>query len=67
MSIADLKELLTEILDNLDEYEDNQEVDVYENTYWLNGAKYFLGISGYNGGYINLSSPLETEDEEEDY
>lgn len=67
MTVKELKDLLSSILDNLDNYDDNDEIRKETNTYFLNGAKYFLGISGYNGGYIDLSNIKIDEDEEEDY
>jgi len=67
MTVKELKELLEEKLELLNEFEDNQEIKMESNTYFLGGARYFLGISGYDGGYINLAH-LEEEilDEEED-
>ena len=68
MKIKDLKELLEEKLEILEQYDEDQEVKMVSNTYFLNGAREFLGIAGYNGGYINLEN-LEDEiitDEDED-
>lgn len=69
MKVRKLKELLEDILQTLENYEDEQEIKEVTNTYFLGNAKYFLGISGYDGGYINLSQLDENimdEDEEEE-
>ena len=65
MTVKELKDLLSSILDNLDNYDDNDEVKKETNTYFLKGTKYFLGIAGYNGGYIDLANIKIDEDEEE--
>ena len=65
MTVKELKDLLSSILDNLDNYDDNDEVKKETNTYFLQGTKYFLGIAGYNGGYIDLANIKIDEDEEE--
>ena len=67
MTVKELKDLLSSILDNLDDYDDNDDIKKETNTYFLNGAEYFLGISGYNGGYIDLANINIDKDEEEDY
>ena len=65
MTVKELKDLLSSILDNLDNYDDNDEVKKETNTYFLQGTKYFLGIAGYNGGYIDLANIKIDKDEEE--
>lgn len=66
MKVKELKDLLTSILNNLDDFDDNNEIRKETNTYFLN-AEYFLGISGYdNGGYIDLTNIEINEDEKED-
>lgn len=69
MTVRDLKELLEEKLEILEQYEDDDKIKMVTNTYFLGGASQFLGISGYNGGYISLSALEEyiDTDEEEDY
>jgi hypothetical protein len=56
MKVGELKELLNEWLDVLENYEESDNIQMESNTYFLGGARYFLGKSGYDGGYINLSS-----------
>lgn len=67
MTVKELKDLLSSILDNLDNYDDNDEIKKETNTYFLKGTEYFLGIAGYNGGYIDLANINIDKDEEEDY
>lgn len=70
MKVKDLKELLQNKLEVLEEYEDELEIKMVGNTYFLGGAPIFLGIAGYNGGYINLAYLEEQiitgEEDEED-
>lgn len=69
MTIKDLKELLEEKLEILEQYEDDDKIKMESNTYFLGGAHEFLGIAGYNGGYINLSCLEESiyNNDEEEY
>lgn len=66
MKVKELKDLLTSILDNLDDFDDSDKIRKETNTYFLDNAEYFLGISGYNGGYIDLTNIKIDKDEEED-
>ena len=66
MNVRELKELLQEKIDLLEGFDDNQEIKMESNTYFLGGARYFLGISGYDGGYINLAH-LEEQIEDEEF
>lgn len=63
MKVKELKETLKEALRVLKDYKPSQEVDMKSNTYFLQGARVFLGIAGYDGGYIDLDSPV-SEDED---
>ena len=56
MNVGELKELLNEWIQILEDYEEEDKIKMEGNTYWLRGAKYYLGVSGYNGGFVNLSS-----------
>lgn len=53
--VEEIKEILQNALDVLEQYEDNDEVELTGNTYFLHGARYFLGIAGSDGGYVSLS------------
>lgn len=67
MKVKELKDLLEEVLDSLEDYEDDQEIRLVSNTYFLGHANYFLGISGYDGGYLNLRDIRVDDDEDDDY
>lgn len=60
MKVKELKEMLQEYIDILEQYEDNDEIKMVTNTYFLSDNRVFLGIAGYNGGYISLAN-LEEE------
>ena len=64
IEVRKLKDILRSALNTLDMLDDNQKVRLETNTYFLNGARYFLGISGFEGGYCNLSD-IEVEDDDE--
>ena len=65
MTVQELKDLLNQILENLDDYDSDKEVDMVSNTYFLGHPMHFLGIAGSKGGYISLDSPVKEEDEED--
>lgn len=54
MKIEKLKQILEDALEILEQYEDTDEVKMVSNTYFLGNPNYFLGVAGYNGGYIAL-------------
>lgn len=64
IKVSDLKDILQNALENLEDYDDNQKVRLVSNTYFLGHANQFLGISGYDGGYLDLND-IETEEDEE--
>ena len=69
MKVKELRKELEKALDRLDEYDDEQKVDLVTNTYFLGNCHVFLGISGFDGGYVNLDNPVdedEYDDEESD-
>ena len=66
MKVAELKEILEDALHDLEEYDDDKEVRLVSNTYFLGDCYCFLGISGYDGGYVNLNNPVEEDEDEED-
>lgn len=66
ITVKDLKEKLQNVIDDLEQnYDDEQKIRMVSNTYFLGNANMFLGIAGYNGGYINLSD-IETEEDEDE-
>ena len=71
MTVKELRELLETALETLEGYEDEKEIKLESNTYFLGHPNAFIGIAGYNGGYLALDWLDETlekndEDEEED-
>lgn len=66
MNVKRLKELLSRTLETLEDYDDEAEVHMVTNTYFLGNCHTFLGISGYDGGYINLDNPIIEEEDEDD-
>lgn len=55
MNVGELKELLNNWLETLEDYEEEDTIKMEGNTYWLRGARYYLGVAGSDGGFINLS------------
>jgi len=62
MTIKDLKKLLEQALENLDNFNDDDEVDLYSNTYFLK-TDFFLAT---HKGFIDLDHPTEQDNEDED-
>lgn len=66
MKVKTLRRYLKDALTRLEYCDDEQEVNLVSNTYFLNHAYVFLGIAGYDGGYVDLDNPVkEDEDDEE--
>lgn len=53
-TIQDLKDYLNDILFELEDYEENEEVKVVENTYWLSNQDNFIATPY---GFIDLGDP----------
>ena len=66
MTVRKVKQLLQDAIEILDNYEDDKEVKMVSNTYFLGHPYCFLGISGYDGGYIDLDEPVDETDDDED-
>jgi len=64
MTIGQLKKVLRNALNECENYEDNQEIELENNTYYVKNAKYFLGVSGYDGGYLDLNNIEVAEDDD---
>lgn len=54
MRVKKLKQILQDALDSIEYTNDNSEVQMVGNTYFLRGARYFMGVSGSDGGYLDL-------------
>ena len=62
-TVADLKQFLQEMVDNLDMmYNDDQELNIVGNTYWVESST-FLGT---HDGFIDLRDPVGTRYEADD-
>ena len=59
MKVKELKEKLTEALERLENYNENDKVDVVFNTYHLRSKQCFIGL-GYDG-FVDLLHPVESE------
>lgn len=66
MTVGNLRKWLEAALNNLSDYQDDSKVIMVSNTYFLKGAYVFLGIAGYDGGYIDLDNIRTEEDKDED-
>lgn len=62
MTVSDLKDLLQQALNNLENYDDNQKLNIKTNTYWVRGK--FISIPGV--GFIQLNDPVDDDDDEEE-
>ena len=68
ISVEKLKNKLQSVIDDLDNLEDNQKLNLESNTYFLNESRFFVGIAGYDGGYLDLDNVAEhVEDDDDDY
>ena len=67
ISVEKLKNKLQSVIDDLDNLEDNQKLKLESNTYFLNGSRFFVGIAGYDGGYLDLDNVAEHVEEDDDY
>ncbi len=73
MNVSELKEILNNALNTLKKYDDDKHVRMVTNTYFLGDCWYFLGVSGCEGGYIDLDDPVDEDeyftlvDRDEDY
>ena len=69
IKVAKLKEKLQKVISDLDELDDNEKLSLEPNTYFLNESRFFVGIAGYDGGYLDLDNVAEhvvkDDDEEE--
>jgi len=66
ITVAELKEKLQNVIDDLNELDDDKKLSLESNTYFLNGSRFFVGISGYDGGYLDLDNVAEHVVEDDD-
>lgn len=69
IKVSKLKNRLQNALNDLEDLDDNAEINLASNTYFINGARTFIGISGYDGGYLDLDRIEENlvDNEEDEY
>ena len=68
ISVAKLKEKLQSVINDLNELDDDKKLNLESNTYFLNGSRFFVGIAGYDGGYLDLDNVTEhVEEDDDDY
>ena len=68
ITVAKLKEKLQNVIDDLNELDDDKKLSLESNTYFLNGSRFFVGITGYDGGYLDLDNVAEhVEEDDDDY
>lgn len=60
ITVGDLKERLQRVINILNDYEEEEKLNLEPNTYFLGHCNMFLGISGYDGGYISLDNIEES-------
>ena len=68
ITVGELKEKLQNVIDVLEDYNNWQEVELVSNTYFLGHSRMFLGLSGYNGGYVdlcNIEDAIQRDEDEE--
>ena len=62
-TVADLKKYLQNVIEKLeDNYNNEDKLNVYTNTYFCNGD--FISIT--RQGFIDIDDPVEKDDEDED-
>lgn len=64
-TVKDLKEFLQEQLDNLECYDDDQELKIASNTYFLTRAG-ATNILETPNGFVDLDNPVKENNEEND-
>lgn len=69
IKVAKLKEKLQKVINDLDNFDDNEKLSLEPNTYFLNESRFFVGIAGYDGGYLDLDNVAEhvVKDDDDDY
>ncbi len=68
ITVRNLKNKLENVLSQLDDLEDDQKINLVSNTYFLGHPRLFLGIAGYEGGYLALDCIEDSlADKDDDY
>lgn len=65
MKARKIRQKLEQFLEVLEDLQDEQDIKLQSNTYMIaEDGDFFLGFSGYDGGYLTLSDIEESEDED---
>ena len=65
MKVSKIRKKLEQFLEVLEDLQDEQDIKLRSNTYMIaEDGDFFLGFSGYDGGYLTLSDIEESEDED---
>ena len=69
MNVGKFREILRDALHILDDYPSTDEIELKSNTYFLGSCRFFVGISGFDGGYVsldNIGNAIITSDDDDD-
>lgn len=67
ITVSRIRKMAQNMLEQLEGYEDTDKIELVSNTYFL-GDGNFIGITGYDGGYVEvhrLADKIVREDDEE--
>jgi hypothetical protein len=64
VNVFRLKQILQNTLEILEETDDNAEIKMQTNTYFMRGVMYY--VSSASEGFFDLENPLGSQDDEED-
>lgn len=62
MTVKEVRRYLERALDRMNDFDEDDKIVMVSNTYHLGDCHVFLGVSGFDGGYINLEYPEIDED-----
>lgn len=66
MTVKEIRRYLERALDKMSDFDEDDKIVMVTNTYHLGDCHVFLGVSGFDGGYINLEEPEIEEDDDWD-
>jgi len=64
MKVKRLKEILQNTLETLEDVDENTEIKMETNTYFMKGVRYFLSSAGE--GYFDIENPIKDSNEEDE-
>jgi hypothetical protein len=63
MKVFQLKQILQNTLEILEEADDSAEIKMQQNTYFMRGVRYY--VSSASEGFFDLENPIGNQDEED--